>query len=343
MKLFFQAILVYCTIAGSISFGQAPSIDKVRFFTDTSVIHANIITNTGKLFGHFKKGYVLPAVFSGTLPDGTAINDQILLEVRGHFRHDYCYFPPLKLIFKTNTSSALYPLKSLKLVSQCKGFGDYDQYLLKEFIIYKIYNLITDMSFRVRLLNLNLKDSSGKKKTVNDLAFLIEDIKDVAKRNNCKEWGSQPLNTESTNRRQMTIVAVFEYMIGNTDYGVSVNHNTKLIVNTGDSLSRPSVVPYDFDYSGLVNTEYAVPDEKLEIENVRQRLYRGFPRTMDELNEVLDIFKKEKKSIYATINNFNLLTPASKRQMTSYLDEFYETINNPSDVKFTFIDRARTR
>ena len=139
----------------------------------------------------------------------------------------------------------------------------------------------------------------------------------------------------------MTLVAIFEYMIGNTDWAVSVDHNTKLIMPEKDSIARPYVVPYDFDYSGLVNTEYAVPDEKLELENVRQRLYRGFPRTLLEVNEALDIFKEKKEKIYALINNFDLLTTSSKKEMIYYLDSFYDSIKKTGDVKSIFIDNAR--
>ena len=140
----------------------------------------------------------------------------------------------------------------------------------------------------------------------------------------------------------MTIVALFEYMIGNTDWGVSVNHNTKLILSKTDSSQRPYVVPYDFDYSGLVNTDYAVPDEKLNITSVTERLYQGFPRSMEEINEVLDIFKKQKSNIYSLINNFDLLTSKSKKEMISYLDSFFKMINDPVELNDVFIENART-
>ncbi len=140
----------------------------------------------------------------------------------------------------------------------------------------------------------------------------------------------------------MTLVALFEYMIGNTDWAVSVEHNVRLIVSGTDKSARPFAVPYDFDYSGLVNTYYAVPDEKLEIENVTTRVYRGFPRSMPELQQVLDTFRLRKKDIYALINNFSLLNVKSKQSMTGYLDGFYSEINNPDIVKTVFIEHART-
>jgi hypothetical protein len=122
---------------------------------------------------------------------------------------------------------------------------------------------------------------------------------------------------------------------------VPANHNTKLIIPKADSTHRPYVVPYDFDYSGFVNTDYAVPDHNLPIESVRDRLYRGFARSMEELNDVLLIFNTKKKAIYDVVNNFNLLTARSKKEMTGYLDEFYSTINSPDQVRQIFITNAR--
>jgi hypothetical protein len=153
--------------------------------------------------------------------------------------------------------------------------------LLKEYMVYVIYNMLTNKSFHARLLDLQYQDSSGKKKTIAEHAFLLEGVKEMAKRNNCIEWKKGDLQTESTDRDQMTLVAIFEYMIGNTDWGVSVGHNIKLIQSKEDSSSRPFAVPYDFDYSGLVNTDYSIPDEKLGTETVLQRVYRGFPRSVE--------------------------------------------------------------
>ena len=320
------------------------TIDRVKFFQDTSVINSTLLLNFKKLMSKKDQpGLLFPATFTCKMGDGQVINDPIQVEVRGHFRRGYCYMPPLKLIFKNHADAAFYHLKSLKLVSACKPNSYGEQNLLKEYLIYKIYNLITDKSFRVRLLNLRYQDSSGVKKPINEHAFLIEDIKEVAKRNQCIDYGNKFFATERTDRMQTTIVSVFEYMIGNTDWAIPANHNIKLLRSIPDSLSRPYVIPYDFDFSGFVNTNYSAPDERLEIESVRERKYRGFPRTMEELNQVLDIFKKQKTNIYAIVNNFSLLTKASKEDITGYLDEFYKTIDNSRDVENVFITNARTR
>jgi hypothetical protein len=339
----FLSTTLFCIFMLQVAFAQTTPIDKKKFFEDTSIINATITTNMSKLFMKNKQGFTLPGNFAATLPDSTDISEQIQMQMRGHFRHDNCYVPPVKLIFNNNKSSIISSLKSLKLVSQCFLNNRGEEYTLREYMVYKIYNLITNKSFRVRLLRLNFQDSSNKKKGITEYAFLLEDIKDVAKRNDCVEWKGENLSTEITNRKQMTLVALFQYMIGNTDWAVSVNHNTKLIYSDKDSMSRPFVVPYDFDYCGLVNAEYAVPDESLDIQNVRQRLYRGFPRTMIELNEAVDIFNQKKEKIYASINNFQLLNPICKKDLIGYLDGFFELIKRPKDVKYFFIDNSRTQ
>jgi hypothetical protein len=342
MKPFLFAVWLFCTTIIQIANGQSAVIDRNAFFKDTSLLNATLVVNMTKILNHNnKKGFDMTGTFITTLPDGTKVNDQILVEKRGHFRSDFCYVPPVKLVFNYRDSAKLYSLKSMKLVSECKVSQDHEQFLFKEYLAYKIYNLLCSKSFQVRLLNIKWEDTVGKKKTINEYGFLLEDLKDVAARNNCTEWKRNKLNTEQTDRNQMTMVAIFEYMIGNTDWAVTVDHNTRLILSKEDTLSKPFVVPYDFDYSGLVNTYYSIPDEKLEIESVTQRVYRGFPRTMPELQTVLDTFRKQKKNIYDLINNFNYLTPRSKKEMIAFLSDFFDMIENQKLVKNAFIDNAR--
>ncbi len=340
MKTGLSFLFLIFFLPGSLLKAQSFSVDKVQFFNDTSILDATITTNLGKMLGRKKEGEQFGGIFTTTLSGGITTNSPVVLEFRGHSRKELCYMPPLEINFKNENDSGFSALGSLKLTSECKTYGEFDQYLLKEYIIYRIYNLITDMSFHVRLLNLNFIDSAGKKKPITEHAFLTEDIKDMAKRNGCRNWKNRKLYAAEADRRQMTIVGIFEYMIGNTDWGVAVNHNTRYIISRKDSLARPYVVPYDFDYSGFVNTTYAIPDEKLGIENVRQRLYRGLPRTMEELDEALDIFKKQKDNIFSLIENFDLLTSKSKKEIISYLDDFYDQINKPQKVKEIFIQNA---
>jgi len=339
MKRIFTALLFFSFV--SLTANAQKVVDKVKLFTDTSVLNGTLSFNFKKVISNKDKvGALFPATFICKMED-LEVHDPIQIEVRGHFRRDHCYLPPLKLIYKNDPSAAFYQLKSLKLVSTCMTSSQDDQNLLKEYLIYKMYNILCEKSFRVRLLNLTYQDSAGKKNPMTRHAFLIEDVKQMAKRNDCEEWSDKKIPTERTDRKQMTLVALFEYMIGNTDWAVPVEHNIRVIHSKADSLSRPFAVPYDFDFSGLVNTNYAAPDEHLGTTTVRERVYRGFPRAMEELHEVLDIFKQKKESIYSLINNFSLLYPITKKDMAHYLDEFYDAIDSDSFVKSTFINNAR--
>jgi hypothetical protein len=342
IKLILYLLIIISSLTVQNSSGQMPAFEKAKFFEDTSIIKATIITDIGKIIRKKgKPGLEFPANFLTALPDGNNIDEPIILTVRGHFRREKCFLPPLLIAFKDKKTSVLKPLGSLKLVSQCYTSEIGQKYLLSEYLVYKIYNLLTDMSFRVRLLNLKLVDSSGKKKPVTEYAFLMEDIKNLAKRNNCIYLKAK-VDPRNTDNFQMAMTAIFEYMIGNTDFGVFSNHNTRLLHSNTDSFNRPFVVPYDFDFSGFVNTNYSIPDPNLDITNVQTRLYRGFPEPPEVINEVVDIFKKHKDSIYALINKFNLLSSKSKIELTNYLDDFFKLINDPARVKYTFIQNART-
>ena len=73
------------------------------------------------------------------------------------------------------------------MVSTCGNGKAYQNYLLSEYLIYKTYNVLTDMSYRVRLLELTLKDSKHVEDDVVHFAFLIERDKSLAKRTDAKE------------------------------------------------------------------------------------------------------------------------------------------------------------
>ena len=318
---------------------RAQAVDPVKFFENNDVVQARLNMDIPKLIKTSNKPEYLPATFSCKLGDDS-ITEQIRAIARGHIRKEICYLPPIKLNFHNDSSPKLSPLGSLKLVVTCFENANGDQLLLKEFLIYKMYNLITDKSFRVRLLNLSYEDAN-KKKTYLGHAFLVESDKSMAKRNACIQLKNTRAHSEYTDRDQMTLFSIFQYMIGNTDFGVSANHNIILIQPAKDSTAKPIVIPYDFDYAGLVDAYYAVPNEGLEIENVRQRLYRGYPRTQDELNAAFAIFNKQKESIYSLIKNFDLLSEKTRKNMIDYLDDFYKTINNSGQVKSIFIEQAR--
>jgi hypothetical protein len=130
-------------------------------------------------------------------------------------------------------------------------------------------------------------------------------------------------------------------MVGNTDWSVPNYHNVKLIRSREDTLSLPYVVPYDFDFSGLVNANYAIPNPDLGIETVAERLYRGFPRTVDELERTTELFKVRKAAVYDLVKNFTYIREKERGIMLKYLDEFYDVIQSRRNLDHYFIQGAR--
>jgi hypothetical protein len=319
------------------------AVKKNRFFKDESPIMMDLSTDLKKLVSQKKLDSYQPATITLRFPDSSVISEEIRLTARGEFRRQNCFLPTMKLDFRNPGSPQLAPLKKLKLVCGCGTGTENERLVLKEFLVYKMYNLLTDLSFRVRLLRINYQDTRGKIKPYTQYGFFIEDVDEMAKRNKCYEVQKQIFNTEKTDRKHMTLVAIFQYMIGNTDWAIPNYHNMKLMRPVTDSASSPLPVPYDFDFCGVVDASYATPDENLGTKSVTERVYRGFPRSMEELQMTLDIFREKKEAIKELVKNFELLPSRFRDEIIYYLNEFYKSIESKNFVENVFITNARSR
>ncbi len=335
--------LLFLFLLVNTKFITAQPVDSVRFFSEEGVIDMTLTTDIPKMQKVKGENMFQDATLSLRFPDSTVIEEPATVAPRGHFRRDYCTIPPIMVNFRNAGAPRLSSLGKLKLVIGCGTTGNDEQLVIKEYLIYKIYNLLEEKSFRARLVKVNYRDTHNKIKPFSQFAFLLEDDKYLAKRNNCVKKPSLNYSSESTNRALMTKVAIFEYMISNGDWSVPNNHNIKLIFDKTNSAALPFAVPYDFDHSGFVNASYATPNELLGTETVKERAYRGFPRTMEELEMTFDIFRSKKSAIMGVINDCPYLQSKSKKELVDYLEEFYSTINNKSQAKSIFIDNARTQ
>lgn len=341
MKKFYFIFLLVILSHSSI-FSQVTPVNSQAFFLDDSPIEVTLTTDVRNLRNGKSKPAYQAAHIVMKFSDTTTISEDIRLEPRGIYRRENCDMASLMLNFKNSAAPLLSPLKKLKLVGGCKNGSSYNQLLLKEYLVYKIQNILSNMTFRVRLLHITYNDSRQKMKPYTQYAFLMEDMNDLAARNNCREIKKKIFLTEETNRNQMTFVNLFQYMIGNTDWSIYKYHNIKMMLPKNDTLARPYVVPYDYDFSGLVDADYAIPAEGLGIESVTQRLYRGFSRSYNELQATIDFFNEKKESIFYLINHFDLCDSKCKKQMIAYLDDFYKIISNKRQVESIFIINART-
>jgi hypothetical protein len=283
-----------------------------------------------------------PALITVHLNDSLQVSDTIRIKARGEFRKRYCNFPPIRLNFKKADFEvpALSQLEKVKLVTHCKASVTFEQYLIKEYLTYKSYNLLTDKSFRVRLVHMTYVDSKGKKKPIDKMGFVIEEVEKVAARNKCIEFEAENVHPELTNREQMTLIALFQYMIGNTDWHVPSLHNVRLIKNLDFTSDQVYAVPYDFDYCGLVDAVYAIPGPQLAIESVRDRFYMGFERGPEELQKTIALFLEQEEAIYALFENSPYLGEREKASSVKYLKEYFDIIRDEKRLRFYIVSQA---
>lgn len=281
----------------------------------------------------------LDAILTYHKSQSDSINKVLKVRSRGEFRRTFCDFPPLLLNFtlKDSIGEEFASLDKLKMVTHCKTGNE--EYILKEYLIYKLYNVLTDNSFRVRLLRVNYINTARKSKPISKFAFVIEPDEVLAKRINSVEVKTPKLTQKSIKPEMMDRMAIFNYMIGNTDWSVPIYHNV-VIFAQGKSV-RPDlgiVVPYDFDYSGLVNTDYAVPFEGLGIKSVRDRLYIGICRSQDVFLNALQEFLNKKEEFYKVIREFPYLGERSKKDMIDYLTGFFSRFDKRNSIVYDLIN-----
>ncbi|MCM4158894.1 hypothetical protein FHG64_01350 [Antarcticibacterium flavum] len=277
-----------------------------------------------------------PVQLSYSEANGNKISIPLKIKQRGNFRRlkGNCSFPPLLLNFakKKTVKSIFEGQDKIKLVTPCRG----DEYVLQEYYAYKLYNLVSPRSFRVRLLEVHLDDPGLRAKDRRPFyGFLLEEEDQMATRNNMIAIKRMLLRPEIMQRDDFLNMAVFNYLIGNTDWSVQYRQNIKLIAE--DSLTLPVTVPYDFDHAGIVRAPYAHPAEELRLNSTLQRRYRGFClEDMEDFEAVIAKYDSLKDDIYAVYTSSTLLDEKYVQRTLKYLDDFYATIRDPKKLRSEF-------
>lgn len=318
--------------------------DANDFLKSDEIFTLTLITDFKNIFTEIKKqsdtvyhnGMVLY-----TLNDDIIDTVKVKVKPRGTYRKDpkHCAFPPLFVKFsdKQTKNTPFEDIGRLKLVTHCSNTQQvFDQYVLREYLVYKIYNLLTDSSFHVRLLSITYKDIEGNMEPITRYGFFIEDEDLMAPRIGGKIIEIKNIHQDRTNYNLINLLALFEFMVGNPDWDVSLQHNIKIVQTSPFEL--PLAVPYDFDYCGIVNTKYAAPAEELNISSVTERVFRGFCRTPEEFAMTFNKFRSLKEQIYNLYGNLQPLDEGSRYWSLKYLDQFYEIIDSPIKVKKEILD-----
>jgi len=262
---------------------------------------------------------------------GEDVSLHIEVRTRGSFRKDTvnCDFPPLKLRFDREESehSLFQGMKTIDMVTHCQNEQDeYEQYLLQEYLIYRTYNILTDMSFRVRLLRVTYTDSKMTGRTIRKFAFFIEDRDAMAARNKGKILDISIANPSRINQDQYTLVSFFEYMIINSDWSLPIMHNIEVI--STDYFETPYPVPYDFDWSAIINIPYQVPGIGNKANELKVREFKGACRTNKDFHRIIDLYNEKRIDIYQLYLKFKYLDDSYKQLIFKDYNDFYSIIND---------------
>jgi hypothetical protein len=293
---------------------------------------------------------ILPGV------DGQSATLNVQVRTRGKTRAErrICEFPPLRLDFDSKGTGTVFEGQNdLKLVTHCQsGRAEYEQYVLQEYLVYRTYNLLTDVSFTPRLARITYVDTDAKRDTITRYGFLIEPVDVVAARNGVQALRIPAVAPHLADPSSVTLVEVFQYLVGNPDWSAfslepgeeACCHNT---VPVGAESGPIYSVPYDFDIAGIVNTRYAdrlfgTPERKMGIRTVRQRVYRGLCWSEQHLADAFALFNQKREAIYALYRAQPELHPEILEETLEYLDAFYDTINDPQKVKREFTSKCRS-
>ena len=288
----------------------------------------------------------LDGIFSYVDADGAKRTFDLKLRTRGKFRRQRanCSFAPIRLNFRTEDleGSDLAGENRLKLVTHCQSRTRYEQLVLREFLTYRIMNALSDLSFRARLMRINYVDTE-KAKPVTRYGFVIEDEDHLGERIGMQKIQSDGLSYSVLEPVHTSLVTAFQYLIGNTDYSLvrgpendDCCHNAVPFSDAGTLYS----IPYDFDHSGMVNAPYAAPNPQFKIRSVRTRVYRGRCSHNEILPDTLEDIAAKRGEVMSIVDSLVDLDERNRREVTRYLDAFFEEIAKPAQVERRLVGKC---
>ena len=317
-------------------------------FQSDEILDVRIVAPISTLVSERSIDAELPGIFQYTDSAGEAVEFDIKLRARGKFRRDKdnCRFPPLRLNFaKSQTKGTLFhKQKKVKLVTHCQNSSKYAQVLLREYIAYRLLNVMTDASFRVRLLRITYVENERSKADDVRYGFIIEHKDRLATRMGKTILEIPGTSPRSLNPEYANTISLYHYLIGNTDFssvrgpkGELCCHNHVLFGNEGEPVWS---IPYDFDQAGLVGAPHAEPNPQFRIRTVKQRLYRGRCIHNDYVEATVANYRGKREELLRIIGELEVASDRSVKSMTSYIEKFYKTLDSPERVTNAIIKKC---
>lgn len=282
--------------------------------------------NLDSLVQNRKSAQYVPATitdqFGGSFP--------AKVRTRGKFRRKNCEIPPIKIKFGNSNLEAVQmdTLNEIKLVLPCSGKHAAEELIVREYVAYRMFESLSPAYARARLISLQLKDTE-KKRPQKMLAMLVEHEEEVTKRlcsSAIQEWGMKP---ERMDQQQVALMAMFQFMIGNTDWDISACRNVLLMQS--DTAAKVLAIPFDFDFSGLVNAPYATPSSTSGLHTVQDRFLMAEGLDPVALQQARKTLLNSRGVLYQWLDCEHL-SKSSAKEMRAFLDTFFDTLAASEEI-----------
>lgn len=291
-----------------------------------SILECRLYTDMGQLLKKRTLEEYQPArIILRGIAGQKALDMPLEIKARGKTRKEICMHPPIKVKWKKKLLDSLgfSNFNEMKVVWQCRLGKTYEQYIFKEYLAYRLYNIISPYSYRVKLVRFTILDSRDTSKQFIKYGFFLEDDEQLAQRLQGRLLETPVTNTASFDPKALFQFFVFQYMIGNTDWSFANQHNVRMLrPNAGKAIP----IAYDFDYAGLVGALYAVPHESLPIKSVKERYYKGTDCTKQDLQSLNMFFLNKKDDIKRCSRDFPFLEKDGHKEIDNYLEGFFSIL-----------------
>lgn len=273
-------------------------------------------------------------------------SDSVLLplkiQVRGNYRRrpENCSFPPIRLDFpKERTAGTLFEGQNrLKLVTHCQdGKPEYEENLLVEYLVYRLYNVLTDASFRVRLARITYEDETETRPSITRMGFIIEENGRMAARLGGKMDDRSLVPDKDVDSEARSRLFLFEYFIGNIDWEIRGGQNVDR-VRVG---KRVIPVPYDFDFAGLISPAYRDPLPKLGLGALRNTLFSSYCGTQKDLGPAIGEYLENEATIRDLFANQPLLSAERKTEIGRKLERNFRILKDTERIEQEFVRPCR--
>jgi len=335
-----RIILLYSSLCffGNLAFLQAQNgapkapISVFDHLTKTEGAKITIEADFTTLVANKKTNQYFPGTL--TTDDGKTL--KIELRPRGKYRRKISEIPPLKIKFskKMLLAEGFDTLNEIKLVLPYTDNPESDELLAKEYLAYRMFEQLTPFSVKARLIKLVLRDAHVEKSKKTMLAMLVEDEEESAARLKGRIVESYCISPDSLMMNQAALVAVFNYMIGNTDWEIAMIRNVRLI--QAPESGKVVVMPYDFDFSGFVSAPYASPSSDSGLKTVKDRFLMASGIRQDALKRATQQVKANRNKLLEICNS-RYLGSTTIDQVTEYLETYFQQIAESDGVPQRFI------